>query len=99
MTLPIGTTIRIIRETSGFRESAMYSAIPVKANSYAEVINTPGTWTSAQKAAVLKYVKRGKTWKKTKVIITLQMSWFPGFGEGHHWERTDPLDELALIDG
>ena len=98
--LAVGDTIRIIRDTFGFRESAMYSAIDVKANSYAVVVvESPGSWgeTGNQKAAVLRYVKKHKAWKKTKVIITFREDYVFDGGEGNRWVRTGVLDELALI--
>lgn len=96
--LEIGDTIRVIRGTFGFRASAMYSAIDVVANSFAVVTQLSDYKDHFTRAAILRYVKKHKAWKPTKVIISfVDGEDWSGQGEGKKWERTDILDRLTLL--
>jgi hypothetical protein len=109
MSLKIGDTIRFITGASGFRNSAMYTHIPVKSNSYAVITDDFPAFASREfqiqtgfyHAAILRYVKSRDSWKPTKVIVAIRIetSVFDHTqGEGRRWARTNLLEKMTLID-
>ena len=94
MSLKVGDTIRFITGATGFRNSAIYTPIPVKSNSYAVVVHDFGG--EQFRVAVLRYVKSRDSWKPTKVLVHIsQASTYKG---DKRWARTNLLEKLTLTD-
>lgn len=88
-------------DTWGYRDSSIYPAINVRANSYAVVTRLRSPVDPFTTAAILRYVKKHKAWKPTKVLVMFidVVGWAGPFpGSSYRWARTDVLDQLVLID-